>query len=113
LRPSRLSRWLRIEPDRSRSYLQRMTAHYWVGYFLVPLTLLHAWIPMKSGEARGANLFGLWAAMIALGLLLLQIVLGLLLKNPTLNPRHQVRRWHYFAMIGVVVLLGIHLWLNS
>ena len=90
-----------------------MTPHYWLGYFLVPLVVLHAWIPMKSGVARGSNQTGLWVALIALCILTLQIVLGQFLKNPKLNPRRRIRRWHCFAMIAFMVLLGIHLWLNS
>jgi uncharacterized membrane protein YozB (DUF420 family) len=109
LRPSRIGRWLQIEQDYSRSYLQRIAPHYWLGYLLIPLALLHAWIPMKSGEARRASQIGLWAAVIALCLLLLQFVSGLFLKNPKLIPRRQVR----VAMMGIVVFLAMHVWMNS
>jgi hypothetical protein len=113
LRQTRLSLWLRIQQERSKSYLKRMAPHDWLGYLLIPISLLHAWVPMKTGVARGTGRAGSWAAAAALALLILQTLLGLLLKDSKFGYRRQVRRWHYFVMLTIVFLIGVHLWLNS
>lgn len=54
-----------------------------------------------------------WTATAALLLLLLQIVLGLALRDKALPERRTIRGWHYWVMIGVVLLVAGHLWLNG
>jgi hypothetical protein len=113
LRRSWLSLRLGIGRDFGSHYLTRMRPHYWLGYVVAGLSFLHAWVPMQTGHIRRANTVGLWTATAALLLLLLQIVLGLALRDKALPERRTIRGWHYWVMIGVVLLVAGHLWLNG
>jgi heme/copper-type cytochrome/quinol oxidase subunit 4 len=112
LRRTVLSQWLGISRS-DKPYLQRMWAHYWIGYVVAPLALVHAWIPMQAGGARGVNMAGLWIATVSLVLLFLQIVLGLGLKANASPDRRRNRRIHYWTMLGIVVTVAGHIWLNG
>jgi hypothetical protein len=112
LRRTAISEWLGTV-QLHRPYRQRMSAHYWIGYSLVPLALVHAWIPMAAGRARGANMLGLWLATAALMLLFLQLGLGLTLKGEGQPNRRQMRGIHYWTMIAIAVAVAAHLWLNG
>jgi hypothetical protein len=112
LRRTLLSQWLGAARS-GKPYLQRMWAHYWIGYLVVPLALLHAWIPMQAGQARGANMAGLWIATVSLLLVFLQISLGLGLKANVSSDRQRNRRIHYWVMLGIVVTVAVHIWLNG
>jgi hypothetical protein len=112
LRRTTLSQWLgTVRSD--GPYLQRMWAHYWMGYLVAPLALLHAWIPMQARGARGANMAGLWTATVSLVLLFFQIVLGLGLRANAPPDRQRNRRIHYWVMLGIVVTVTAHIWLNG
>ena len=51
-----------------------MWPHYWLGYALVALIMLHTF---RTGPAMGrSDAVGIWAATLALFLLLLQVGLG-------------------------------------
>ena len=41
------------------------------------------------------------------------VVLGLALRDKALPERRTIRGWHYWVMIGVVLLVAGHLWLNG
>ena len=112
LRRTALSQWLGTACSR-KPYLQRMWAHYWIGYLVALLALMHAWIPMQAGGARGANMAGLWIATASLVLLFSQIVLGLGLKANASSDRQRNRRIHYWVMLGIVVAVAAHIWLNG
>ena len=112
LRRTVLSEWLGTARG-TRPYLQRMWAHYWAGYLLFPMALAHAWIPMRAGNARGANFAGLWIGTISLMLLFLQTVLGLSLKSQGLTGRSRIRQVHWWIMLAVALTAGVHIWLNS
>ena len=114
LRTSALSRWLGIAGGGgTKPYFARMRAHYWIGYALFPMALVHAWIPMARGGARGANMTGLWLATGALLLLLFQLVLGLSLRRVHLPERTKVRRMHYWLMVAIAASVLAHIWLNG
>jgi hypothetical protein len=98
---------------RRGSFLVRMRPHYWLGFAVAGLTLTHAFAPMSSGLMRGANVTGLDLTSGALFLVLIQVFLGVNLRNPKLSNRRVVRRWHFWIM-AVFAVLGIgHVWLNS
>jgi hypothetical protein len=104
---------LRMAQDFVAPYLKRMWVHYWLGCLVAGLSFLHAWVPMQAGHLRGVSLAGLWLGTAALFLLALQVAVGLALREPGLPERRQIRRWHYGLMIGVVVMVAGHVWLNK
>jgi uncharacterized membrane protein YjfL (UPF0719 family) len=59
-----------------------------------------------------ADAIGIWAATLALCLLFLQLGLGLILKTGAPNQQ-QIRRWHFWSMFGLVVLVLAHLLRNG
>lgn len=98
--------------DCTRPYLARMWAHYWIGYLLFPLASVHAWIPMAAGNARGANILGLWLATASLLLLFLQLLLGLALRSAKPIARRKIRPIHYWMMTAIAVTVVAHISLN-
>jgi hypothetical protein len=113
LRRSRLSELLGMAASPGKPYLKRMRPHYWVGYVVLVLSLVHAWVPMNSGGMRRANVAGVWFATAALCVLMLQVILGLVLQDPKLRERRLVRRWHYWMMLALGFTVAVHIWLNS
>jgi hypothetical protein len=89
----------------------RMWPHFWLGYALVALILAHTSFVMGPAMAR-SDATGIWAATLALGVLFLQVGLGLVLKGGASNTL-QLRRWHFWSMIILVALLLIHIWRNG
>lgn len=108
-----LSRWLRVQQFFKRPYLTRLWPHYWLGYLLIALSLLHTALPMRPGGLRGQNLTGIWLAMAGLAALLLQLILGLLLRDTQVRERQPIRSWHYWLMFVVAVTVVGHVWLNG
>jgi hypothetical protein len=89
----------------------RMSPHYWLGYTLVALVLVHTSFVMGPGIGR-SDAIGIWAATLAVCLLFLQLALGLILKSGTGRLR-QVRQWHFWSMIGFVARVLTHLLRNG
>jgi hypothetical protein len=104
---------LRTAGRRARPFLERMRPHYWIGFAIGILTLLHAVVPMSSGLAQGTSATGLELATAALILVPIQLLLGVSLRNPRLPDRRLVRRWHFWVMAALAVLGLVHVWLNS
>jgi hypothetical protein len=113
LRRSWLRVWLGVAQSFVSPYLRRMWAHYWLGYLVATLSFAHAWVPMQAGHMGRANMLGLWLATGALLLLLLQVLSGWALRDPALRERREVRGWHYRVMIGILLLIAGHIWLNG
>ena len=111
LRRNRLSRTLGLWQEHEAPYLHRLWPHVWLGYLILGLSLVHAGTVMAA-MAR-ANQAGIWAATIALFLLMLELMLGLSLRNIRLMERTSVRRFHFWTMAGIVGSLAAHLWLNA
>jgi hypothetical protein len=80
-------------------YLQRLGPHYWIGYTIAGLTVLHATFAM-SGPIRGggAYLTGLWIATAGLLLAFGQVGLGMRLRELRGTGRLRLRRWHLGMM---------------
>jgi len=101
-------------PARLRSLQARMWPHYWIGYALVALVLTHTSFVMGPAMGR-SDATGIWAATLALCLLFLQVGLGLILKGGAKgNGNHrQLRRWHFWTMIGLIGMVLTHLLRNG
>ena len=112
-RRSWFSTWLHVDRFFKQSYLARMWPHYWIGYFLLVLSLLHSALPMRPGGIRGQNAAGLWLATAGFVALVLQTVLGLFLQDTQLRERRIMRSWHYWLMFLVIVTVSVHVWLNG
>ena len=110
LRRNRLSRGLGLAQEHASPYLRRLWPHFWVGYAILALSVVHAGTVM--GAMGRANGIGIMAATGAFFLLLFEIALGLNLKDARLGTRQPVRRLHFWTMVGFAAALGLHLWLN-
>jgi hypothetical protein len=101
-------------PARLRSLRARMWPHYWLGYVLVALVMTHTSFVMGPAMGR-SDATGIWAATLALCLLFLQVGLGLILKDGTerTTNQRQLRRWHFWTMIGFIALVMTHLLRNT
>jgi hypothetical protein len=98
-------------PPRLPNRRTKLWPHYWLGYALLALVLVHTFFVMGPVMGR-SNATGIWAATLALCLLFLQIGLGLMLKDGTSNQR-QIRRLHFWSMIGFIALVLTHLTRNG
>jgi hypothetical protein len=98
-------------PVRLPNLRAKLWPHYWLGYVLVALVLVHTSFVMGPAMGR-ADATGIWAATLALCLMFLQLAIGLSLKSGVSN-QPQVRRWHFWSMIGLVGLVLTHLLRNG
>ena len=96
-----------------RPLRQRLRPHYWLGYVIAALALVHAGLATGSGLALHANATGMSLATAALLLVGAQVCLGLLLREPSVRNRPALRRRHLWVMIGIVVVTVGHIILNS
>jgi hypothetical protein len=93
-------------------YLRRLWPHYWLGYLAFIVSSSHAWLAMRSGNMRGIDSSGVWIATIALLIMLLQVAVGLMLRNPTQSNRRTLRRIHFLTMTFVAGFIVAHVALN-
>jgi len=91
----------------------RLRPHYWMGYGVAALTLAHAAVSTGGGLALRVDPSGVTLATGALLLVIVQVFVGLLLREPSLRRRPLVRRWHVWGMVGIVALALGHIALNS
>jgi hypothetical protein len=96
-----------------RSPVRRMAFHYWLAPLLPLGSLVHAWIPMASHHMPRTNFNGLWLATFALGLMLVQLVMGVALRSAPHGAPNLLRRAHFTLMLGITALVLLHLWINS
>jgi hypothetical protein len=94
-------------------FLRRMRLHAWMGYGLGGSLLIHLWFSMSGGTALLVNAIGLYLATVAMFLVGAQIWLGRSLSWPKLTQRRQVRRWHFWVMVGLVAFILTHVVLDS
>ena len=94
-------------------FLKRMRIHYWLGYGITGIVLVHAWVPMSARLAGHVNPFGLDLATGAFFLVIIQVIVGRSLSQPTLKQRGIIRQWHLWIMISLLLLVIGHLLLNS
>ena len=93
-------------------YLRRMWPHFWLGYLAFLASLAHAWFTMRGGNMRGINAAGVWIATVALLIMLWQIAVGLMLRDPAQSNRRALRRTHFLTMALVTGLIVVHVTLN-
>lgn len=93
-------------------YLRRLWPHYWLGYLALFVSSAHAWVAMRSGNMRDINSSGVWIATIALLIMLWQVAVGLMLRDPTQSNRRMLRRTHFWTMTLVAGLIVVHIALN-
>ena len=103
---------LRRMPGAKTSYLRRMWPHYWLGYVSFLVSFVHAWFAMRSGNMRGIDATGVWVATAALVVILWQIVVGLMLRDPVQSNRRALRRLHFWTMASSAGLIVAHIVLN-
>jgi len=93
-----------------------MRWHYLLGFILPAAALGHGWIPMASGHMPHTSMTGLWLATFALGLLFLQLLIGLTVQrlqgSVTNGTRLGLRRVHFFTMLVIAALALSHMLLN-
>lgn len=73
-------------------YLRWMWPHFWMGYIVLGLSLLHASTVMRT--MGRADVGGIWAATGALFVLMFEVLVGLSLRKATLVARIMLRRIH-------------------
>jgi len=95
-----------------RSYSQRMQPHFVVGYAVAALSFVHAMVSMSGGRMPATNMAGLTSASFCLLLILMQVTVGLTMRNPQAVGWRSLRRVHFWTMVACVPLLLAHLWLN-
>jgi thiosulfate reductase cytochrome b subunit len=102
----------RAEPPAGKS----MRWHYALGFVLPAAALAHGWIPMASGHMPRTSMTGLWLATFALGLLFLQLLIGLAVqtlgRNGESAGRLALRRTHFVTMLLITSLALAHMLLN-
>ena len=97
----------------ARPYLGALAPHYWLAPAVLVISFVHAWIPMASGHMPHTSMRGLWLATYALGVIFVQLVIGLALRYVGPRVAHAMRRVHFVLMLGIVALVLAHLWLNG
>ena len=102
---------LRRQPGVALPFLQRIWPHYWLGYVSFFTSFAHAWLAMRNGM-RQMNVPGVWFATVAVAVILWQISVGLLLRNPVQSNRRNLRRLHFWTMTLVAGLIVVHVALN-
>jgi hypothetical protein len=93
-------------------YVARMQAHVWIGLAILAATVMHVAASMRPELMRGADATGLTLATVALGVLAVQVALGLKLNR--FGPGGTgTRKLHALAMLSLVVLVALHVVMNS
>jgi hypothetical protein len=101
------------DTDAARPYLSALALHYWVAPAVLIVSFLHAWIPMAAGRMPHTSMRGLWLATYALGLIFVQLLMGLALRYAGPRGAKALRRVHFILMLGIAALVISHLWLNG
>jgi len=96
-------------------YLERLQPHYWIGFTIAGLSLLHAGLAMSSGPTPGGVgwTVGIWIALGAMLLVFGQLSLGLGLRQPGSPERRRRRRLHFLTMALLIGAGAGHLVLNG
>lgn len=97
------------------SYLERLRPHYWIGFTIAGLSLVHAGLAMSSGPTPGGVEWtvGIWIATGAMLLVFPQLQLGLGLRQPASPERKRRRRLHLMTMALLVTAGAGHVVLNG
>jgi len=99
-------------PQRHKPYLIRLRPHYWLGYILLMLSVVHAIFSLTSANMSDSQSLGVLFAIGALLFLFRQLVLGINLNSST-QHRRTLRRQHFRTMLVIIMLGLIHIFLNT
>jgi len=91
---------------------RRLRLHYWLGYAIAALALVHGMASMTRGIAGRAHPAGLKLASLALLVAFGQVGIGLWLRGKS-GRRVTVRRIHFWVMAALVALVVLHVALDS
>jgi cytochrome b561 len=91
---------------------RRLRLHYWLGYAIAALALVHGMASMTRGIAGRAHPLGLWLASLALLVTFCQVGIGLWLRGKS-GRRAAIRRVHFWVMAALVALVVLHVALDS
>lgn len=91
---------------------ERLRLHYWLGYAIAALALVHGMESMTRGIAGRAHSAGLWLASLALLVAFCQVGIGLWLRGKSVR-RAAIRRIHFWVMAALVALVVLHVALDS
>ena len=91
---------------------KRLRLHYWLGYAIAGLALVHGMASMTRGIAGRAHSAGLWLASVAMLVAFCQVGIGLWLRGKS-GPRAAIRRIHFWVMAALVALVVLHVALDS
>jgi hypothetical protein len=96
-------------------YLERLQPHYWIGFTIAGLSLIHAGLAMSSGPIPSSVNWsvGIWVATGAMLLVFPQVSLGMGLRRPATPERKRRRRLHLLTMALLVCAGAAHLLLNG
>jgi hypothetical protein len=81
-----------------------------MGYLIAALTVVH--VGMVMGAMGRANAAGIWAATAGFFLMVVEIAIGLSLREAGAE-RRRLRTLHFWTMTAFAASLGIHLVLNG
>jgi len=97
------------------TYLERLRPHYWIGFTIAGLSLVHAGLAMSSGPTPGGAdwTVGIWVATGAMLLVFGQLSVGLGLRQPGAPERKRRRRLHFLVMALLVGAGAGHVLLNG
>jgi hypothetical protein len=95
----------------SRGLRQQLTLHYWLGYAVLALVFAHTSFLMGPAMSR-SNTVGLWAATLAFLLLIVQVLLGITLRDGFSRNARTIKTAHFTCMITLCGLIAVHLLLN-
>ena len=103
----------RLRPAGAR--VERLRPHYWIGFTLAGLSLLHAGLAMSSGPTPGDARWtaGIWLAAGAMLLVFGQVSLGVGLRRLRGAERRRRRRLHFMTMTLLVAAGLAHVVLNG
>jgi hypothetical protein len=90
----------------------RLRPHYLIGYAILVLAWTHSLTAMYGKTMSHTSLIGINAAMVALMLITVQVGLGQALAASR-SGRGKLTRFHFVVMLGIVILLAVHLLLDS
>lgn len=95
-------------------YLERMQPHYWIGFTIAGLGLVHAGFAMSAPLPGGSASFaGLWIATGGMFLAVGQAALGQQLRTLRGKTRLRLRKVHFGTMSALVVIGLVHIALNG
>jgi len=95
------------------SVLERLRPHFWLGFSIAPLTFVHLWPAMSEGWVRRIDVLGLYLASLAFLLTIVQVLLGLRLRDMGSASRRRLRRVHFWTMAGIAGLAVGHVGING